>query len=61
VLAYAKQVHVLTCLSTRTHHHYSKRTSLCSYSLLLCTKRRSRKYKFFGLWFDPTCARTDDL
>jgi hypothetical protein len=28
---------------------------------MLCAQRRSNKYQFYSLWFDPTEARTHDL
>ena len=46
---------------TRTHYLDSEPTSLCSYTLVLCTYRRSSKYQFYSLWFDQTGAQTHDL
>ena len=50
-----------TCRSTRTHYSDSPPTSLCSFSLMLRAQRRSNKYQFYSLWFDPTGTRTHDL
>ena len=50
-----------TCRSTRTQYSDSEPTSLCSYSLMTRVQRRSSKYQFSILWFDPTWARTHDL
>jgi hypothetical protein len=36
-------------------------SSLCSFSLMLRATRRSNKYQFYSLWFDPIGARTHDL
>jgi hypothetical protein len=33
-----------------------KPTSLCSYSLMMCTYLRSNKYQFYSIWFVPTDA-----
>ena len=38
---------------TRTHYPDSEPTSLCSFSLMLRASRRSNKYEFHSLWFDP--------
>ena len=39
---------------TWTHyHHDSEPTSLCSYSLMMCTYRRNNKYQCYYLWFYP--------
>jgi hypothetical protein len=35
--------------------------SLCSFSLMLHAKRRSNKYQYYSLWFNPIGARTHDL
>ena len=43
-----------TCRSTRTHYSDSEPTSLCSFSLMLRAQRRSNKYQFYNLQFDPT-------
>ena len=50
-----------TCHSTQTHYSDSESTGLCSFSLMLRAQRRSNKYQFYSLWFDPTGARTHDL
>ena len=50
-----------TCRSTRTYYSASKPTSLCSFSLMLRSYRRSNKYQINSVWFDPTGARTHDL
>ena len=36
-----------------THYPDSESTSLCSSSLMLHAYRRSNKYQFYSLWFDP--------
>ena len=50
-----------TCRSTLIHYPDSKPTSLCSFSLMQHTQRRSNKYQFCSLWFDPIRTRTHDL
>jgi hypothetical protein len=41
-------------------HYYSNSepTRFCSFSLGLCGYRKSNKYQFNSLWFDPIGART---
>ena len=51
----------MTCHSTRTHYSDSETTSLCSFSLMLRSYRRSNKYQFYFLWIDPIGARTHDI
>jgi len=36
-------------------------SQLCSFSLMLRAYRRSSKYQFYSLWFDPLGAQTHDL
>jgi len=48
-------------VSSLGHYLDSEPTSICSFSLMLRAKRRSNKYQFYSLWFDPTEARTQDL
>jgi hypothetical protein len=43
------------------HCSDSEPTSLWSFSFMLRAYRRSNKYQFYSLWFDPTKARTHDL
>ena len=43
-----------TRCSTPTHYSDSEPTSLCSFSLMPHAQRRSIKYQFHSLWFDPT-------
>ena len=50
-----------TCRSTLIHYPDSEPTSLCSFSLMQHTQRRSNKYQFCSLWFDPIRTRTHDL
>jgi len=45
----------------QTHYPDSEPTILCSFSLMLCAKRRSRNYQCFSLWLDSTGARSHDL
>ena len=40
------------CLSTRTHYSDSEPTSICSFSLMLRSYRRSNKYQVYILLFD---------
>ena len=49
------------CGSTRTHYSDSEPTSLCSFSLMLRSQRRSNKYQFYILLFDKTAVRTHNL
>ena len=51
------------CRSTRTHYSDSEPSSLCSFSLILRSQRRSNKYQFYILCltkpqFVPTIYRT---
>ena len=39
----------------------SEPTSLCFFSLMLPAQRRSSKYQFDSIWFDPVGARSHDL
>ena len=50
-----------TCRPIRTYYPDSEPTGLCSFSLMLRAQRRSNKYQFYSLWFDPTGTRTHDL
>ena len=50
-----------TCRPSPTHYPDSEPSSLSSYSMKLRAKRRSSKYQFYSLWFDPTGARTHIL
>ena len=50
-----------TCCSTLTHYPDSESTSLSAFSLMLCAWRRSNKYQFYSLWFDPIWSQTHDL
>ena len=47
------------CHPTRTPD--SEPTSLCSFSSMLRAQRRSNKYQFYSLWFDPNGARSTIL
>ena len=49
------------CRSTLTHYSDSEPTSLCSFSLMLRSQRRSNKYQFYILLFDKTAAHTHNL
>ena len=51
----------LTCRSTPIRYCGSEPTSHYSYSVMLRAKRRSNKYQFYNLWFDPTRDRTHHL
>lgn len=44
-----------------THCRDFKSKSICSYSLKLLAYRRSNKYIYHNLWFNPTSAWTYDL
>ena len=45
----------------RIYYPDSEPSSICSFSLMLYVCRRSNKYQYYCLWFDPTRARTYDL
>ena len=47
--------------STWTDYAVFRQTSLCSFSLMLHTQRRSNKYQLYILWFDSIRTRTDDI
>ena len=49
------------CRSTRTHYSDSEPTSLCSFSLMLRSQRRSNKYQFYIVLFNKIAARTHNL
>ena len=44
-----------------THYPDSEPTNVCSFSLMLHASRRSNKYWFYNLLFDPTRTQTHDL
>jgi hypothetical protein len=48
------------CLSTRKHYSEFDPTSICSYSTILRVLRRSSKYQFCNLCFEPIGHRTHD-